>query len=80
MVIERSLVTQMDASVMDYWGTYALSDGGRHERSGDALFMQTTIPHCLFNSVILSRHDPATVEAALKRTAKNLNRWDSVEA
>lgn len=69
MVPDRSLVTLMDASVMDYWGTYALADGGRHQRLGDALFMQTAIPHCLFNSVILSGHDPATIEAALDLAA-----------
>lgn len=69
MVIDRSLVTQLDASVMDYWGTYALSGGGQHERLGDALFMRTKIPHCLFNSVILSGYDPATVDAALELAA-----------
>lgn len=54
---------------MDYWGTYALADGGRHERLGEALFMQTAIPHCLFNSVILSGHDPAAIETALDLAA-----------
>lgn len=50
---------------MDYWGAYALAGGGRHERLSGALFMQTAIPHFLFNSVILSGHDRAAVETAL---------------
>ena len=75
MVIDRSLVTQLDASVMDYWGTYALSGGGQHERLGDALFMRTKIPHCLFNSVILSGYDPATVDAALELAAGCARVW-----
>lgn len=69
MALDGSLVARMDASVMDYWGTYALADGGRHERLGEALFMQTAIPHCLFNSVILSGHNPAAIETALDLAA-----------
>ena len=65
MMLDEKLVARMDASVMDYWGAYALAVGGRHERLREALFMQTVIPHCLFNSVILSRQDPETIEVAL---------------
>lgn len=55
----------MDASLLDYWGTYARAESGRHERLSGALFMRTAIPHCLFNSVILTGHDPAAIDAAL---------------
>ncbi|MCY1127053.1 GNAT family N-acetyltransferase [Frigidibacter sp. RF13] len=50
---------------MDYWGAYALADGGRHQRLKGALFMQTAIPHPLFNSVILSDPDPEAIATAL---------------
>ncbi|MDU8946345.1 GNAT family N-acetyltransferase [Ovoidimarina sediminis] len=65
MIADRALVARMDASLMDYWGTYGLAEGGRLEKLRDALFMQTTIPHSLFNSVILSGHDPDATETAL---------------
>jgi ribosomal protein S18 acetylase RimI-like enzyme len=69
MVLDGSLVARMDVNVMDYWGAYALASGGRHMRLNEALFMQTAIPHSLFNSVILSGYDPGSVEAALDLAA-----------
>lgn len=70
MTLDPSLVARVDANVADYWGAYALAEGGRHERLDEALFMQTAIPHKLFNSVILGGYDPATVEAALALAAE----------
>jgi GNAT superfamily N-acetyltransferase len=70
MNADRALVSRMDASVMDYWGTYALAHGGRMKKLRDALFMQTTIPHSLFNSVILAGHDVDATETALDLSAE----------
>lgn len=66
MALDDKTVARMDASVRAYWGTDALAAGGRRKELAGALFMQTAIPHCLFNSVILSGQDPATIEAALE--------------
>lgn len=65
MANDGPLVARLDASLMDYWGAYALADGGRHIRLSAALFMQTAIPHSLFNSVILLGRDAASIEEAL---------------
>lgn len=70
MVPDRSLIAQMDASVMDYWGAYALARGGAHVPLADGLFMQTAIPHSLFNSVILSEAEPDAVGKALDLAAE----------
>lgn len=67
---DASLVARMDANLMDYWGAYALAAGGRHETLPGALFMQTAIPHCLFNSVILTEPDLATIDRAISLSAE----------
>lgn len=68
---DGSLVALMEASVLDYWGTYALTKGGRRERLGQGLFVQTAIPASLFNTVILYGSDSATVETALALAAES---------
>lgn len=69
MALDDKDVAKMDASVSAYWGTYALADGGRYKELPGALFMQTAIPHYLFNSVILTGREPALIEEALKLSA-----------
>lgn len=73
MAYDDKVVARMDASVSAYWGTYALADGGQHKKLPGALFMQTAIPHCLFNSVILTGREPATIDAALDLSANCRN-------
>ncbi len=69
MALDGKLVARMDASLLAYWGTYALADGGRRKELPGALFMQTAIPHCLFNSVILTGRDQAAIDEALELSA-----------
>lgn len=69
MKLDVSRLAGMDASLMAYWGAYALAEGGRHRKLADALFMQSAIPHPLFNSVILTGRDSATIDEALELSA-----------
>lgn len=71
MVVDASLLSLMEASLVDFWGTYALAKGGRHHRLGQGLFMRTSIPHPLFNSVILSGNTPAQVDTAIGLAAES---------
>jgi ribosomal protein S18 acetylase RimI-like enzyme len=70
MAIDREMIARMDASLCAYWGAYALADGGIHRELPGALFMQTAIPHSLFNSVILTGQDLAVIDTAIELSAE----------
>ncbi|MDW4550688.1 GNAT family N-acetyltransferase [Defluviimonas sp. D31] len=62
----------MDASLVAYWGAYALADGSRYEVIPGAVCLYTPIPHCLFNSVILMTGEQTTIDRALESAGKSI--------
>lgn len=68
--IDPQLVERMDASLAAYWGAYGLAEGSQYREYPGALFSYTPIPLALFNTVILTGKDPASIDQAADCAAK----------
>lgn len=73
-MLPADIAAAMDRSVAAYWGAYGLAEGGLQESTPAFLFAASTIPHPMFNTVILTEPDMVAVEAALGRAAANRSR------
>ncbi|WP_343082498.1 GNAT family N-acetyltransferase [Ostreiculturibacter nitratireducens] len=62
----------MDASLVAYWGAYALADGSLYETFPGAVCLYTPIPHCLFNSVIVTTGMPSSIDRALESAERSI--------
>ncbi len=69
MALDVDLAARMDASLAAFWGGYALAEGSLLEEFPGALFYYTPIPLSLFNTVVLTGQDPASIDAVIERAA-----------
>lgn len=69
VALDVNLIARMDASLAAYWGAYALAEGSQLEEFPGASFFYTPIPFSLFNTVILTGQDPASIDAAFSSAA-----------
>jgi ribosomal protein S18 acetylase RimI-like enzyme len=69
LALDVDLIARMDVSLAAYWGGYGLAEGSHLEEFSGASFFYTPIPLSLFNTVILTGQDPASIDAAYDRAA-----------
>jgi len=70
VALDFDLAARMDASLAGYWGSYALAQGSHREEFPGASLFYTPIPLSLFNTVILTGQDVASIDAAFSSAAK----------
>jgi ribosomal protein S18 acetylase RimI-like enzyme len=70
VALDFNLAARMDASLAAYWGGYALAEGAHREKFPGASLFYTPIPLSLFNTVILTGQDAASIDGVFSSAAK----------
>jgi GNAT superfamily N-acetyltransferase len=69
VALDVDLAARMDANLAAFWGGYALAEGSLLEEFHGALLFYTPVPLSLFNTVILTGQNPASIDAVIERAA-----------